>query len=48
MSLRNTVVASAGAWVVLISLLHAAMNLDLFRQTARAEGSFKVGFLPVT
>lgn len=48
MSMRKTVVASAVAWVALVGLLHSALNLDLFRRTERGEGSFRVGFLPVT
>jgi hypothetical protein len=47
-SLKKTVTLSAAAWVVLIGLLHAGMNLDLFRKAERADHQFKVGFLPVT
>jgi NitT/TauT family transport system substrate-binding protein len=48
MSLRKTVVLSSMAWLVGISALHAALNLNLFRSASRVEKTFKVGFLPVT
>ena len=48
MSLKRTVVMSAASWIVLISLLHATLNLDVFRKTDHKERLFKVGFLPVT
>lgn len=48
MSLRKTVVLSFAAWAVGVSLLHAALNLNLFRPARKAERTFKVGFLPVT
>jgi NitT/TauT family transport system substrate-binding protein len=48
MSLRKTVVLSSTAWLIAISLLHAGMNLDLFRPDRKADTTFKVGFLPVT
>jgi hypothetical protein len=48
MSLRRTVVFSGAAWIVVITVLHAALNMDLFRKTDHKERLFKVGFLPVT
>ena len=48
MSLRRTVTLSAVVWLIAISVLHAAFNLDLFRARKSAKESFKVGFLPVT
>ena len=48
MSLRKAVLLTVLPWAAGISLLHAALNLDLFRKTEGAEKSFKVGFLPVT
>jgi NitT/TauT family transport system substrate-binding protein len=48
MSLKNTVGLTALAWIAAISLLHAGLNLDLFRKQEKRERSFKVGFLPVT
>ncbi len=48
MSLKKAVFGGSVAWVVLISLLHAGLNLDAFRKTESAERAFKVGFLPVT
>jgi len=48
MSLKRTLVLSAAAWLAVISVLHAALNLDLFRKTDQKERLFKVGFLPVT
>ena len=48
MSLRKAVLLTVLPWAAGISLLHAGLNLDLFRKVARAEKSFKVGFLPVT
>jgi hypothetical protein len=47
-SLRKTVAFSAAGWVVAISVLHAGLNLDLFRPTEKAATQFRVGFLPVT
>jgi hypothetical protein len=48
MSLRRTVVTSAAAWIVLITVLHATLNLDVWKKTDQKERLFKVGFLPVT
>ncbi|HZE99341.1 MAG TPA: ABC transporter substrate-binding protein [Planctomycetota bacterium] len=48
MSLRKTVVLSSIAWVILITALHTALNLNLFRSSRKSEKTFKVGFLPVT
>jgi hypothetical protein len=48
LSLKKTVALSAAAWVVLIGVLHAGLNLDLFRKAEREDHRFKVGFLPVT
>jgi NitT/TauT family transport system substrate-binding protein len=48
MSLRKTVVVAAGGWIVVIGVLHAALNLGLFTRKERREAPFKVGFLPVT
>lgn len=51
MSLRKTLLLVAVAWLVLITLLHAAINLHLFRfadtETATNK-KFRIGFLPVT
>ena len=35
-------------WIVLITTLHAWLNLDLFRRDGTAATQFRVGFLPVT
>jgi NitT/TauT family transport system substrate-binding protein len=48
MSLRKTVLVAAGGWIVVIGVLHAALNLGLFTRKERREATFKVGFLPVT
>jgi NitT/TauT family transport system substrate-binding protein len=48
MTLKKTVGLSALVWIAAISLLHAWLNLDLFRKEVTREGTFKVGFLPVT
>jgi NitT/TauT family transport system substrate-binding protein len=48
MSLRKTVVLSSAAWILVVSVLHAALNLNLFHRDRAPEGTFKVGFLPVT
>ena len=48
MSLRKAVLLTVLPWTAGISLLHAGLNLDLFRRTEGPEKSFKVGFLPVT
>jgi hypothetical protein len=48
MTLRKSLLLSVIPWVAGISLLHAWLNLDLFRRAQSAEHPFKVGFLPVT
>jgi NitT/TauT family transport system substrate-binding protein len=48
MSLKRTVSFSAAAWLLIISGLHAGLNLDLFRARQTSKKTFKVGFLPVT
>jgi len=48
MSLRKTVAVSSVAWLITIGILHAALNLDLFRAKQASAKTFKVGFLPVT
>jgi len=49
MSLKNSVLLGSVAWLVLISGLHAWLNLDLFRKVGpQAATTLKVGFLPVT
>ena len=46
--MRKTVTLWGLGWVLLISALHAALNLDLLRKAERGEAQFRVGFLPVT
>jgi hypothetical protein len=48
MTLKKTVAIWATVWVVLISVLHAGLNLNLFRKAETDRKKFKVGFLPVT
>jgi len=48
MSLKRTVSLTSMAWLLVISGLHAGLNLDLFRKSRTHEKTFKVGFLPVT
>jgi hypothetical protein len=48
MTLRKSLLLSVIPWVAAISLLHAWLNLDLFRRATSGEHPFKVGFLPVT
>jgi len=48
MSLKKTVGLTGVFWLALITILHAWLNLDLFRRTDASQGTFKVGFLPVT
>lgn len=49
MSLRRRVVLGGLGWLVLISGLHAWLNLGLFRKAGfEASTTLKVGFLPVT
>jgi hypothetical protein len=47
-SFRTVVLAASLSWVILISGLHAWLNLDLFRKSTGDKKPFKVGFLPVT
>ena len=47
-SLSKAVLFWSAAWVVVISGLHAWLNLDLFRRAPSASTQFRVGFLPVT
>lgn len=50
--LRRTVLITAGLWLVLITVLHLALNLNvrLFNgdRAARRGDSFRVGYIPVT
>jgi hypothetical protein len=48
MSFKKAVLGGSVAWIALISVLHAWLNLGAFRKTESAEQPFKVGFLPVT
>jgi hypothetical protein len=48
MSFKKAVLGSSVAWIILISVLHAGLNLGAFRKAESPEESFKVGFLPVT
>lgn len=51
MSLHKTVITSGVVWLLLISGLHAWLNLGLFKShSSQAVGThaFRVGFLPVT
>ena len=49
MSLKKTTVLGSLGWLVLISGLHAWLNLGFFRKTGpQAATTLKVGFLPVT
>src|SRR6266849_5522535 len=51
MSLRKILIIIAIAWLALITLIHASINLHLFRskQSATAgPNKFRIGFLPVT
>jgi NitT/TauT family transport system substrate-binding protein len=51
MSLRKTLIIIAIVWLVLISLIHATLNLHLFRSKSVGAGNiskFRIGFLPVT
>ena len=48
MSMRKAVLLSVVPWMAGIGILHAWLNLDLFRKAKASEHSFKVGFLPVT
>lgn len=51
MSLRKLLIIVAVGWLVLISLLHAMLNLHLFQAKGTAgtqTKKFRIGFLPVT
>jgi len=48
MSLKKAVLFGSLFWVAAITLLHAWLNLDLFRPKETTGRTFKVGFLPVT
>ena len=47
--MRKAVLLTILPWTAGISLLHAGLNLNVFREKSGAERkTFKVGFLPVT
>src|SRR5207302_2006051 len=51
MSLRKILIIIAIAWLALITLIHASINLHIFRPkqtTAVGQSKFRIGFLPVT
>ena len=48
MSLKKAVFWGSLSWVAAISVLHAWLNLDMFRPKEASGKTFKVGFLPVT
>lgn len=52
MTLKRTVLVAAAAWIALVTLLHASLNLHVNFFGAKREGQrqekFRVGFLPVT
>ena len=50
MSFKRTILVAALAWVVLVTALHALLNLHVFQRPTRAQmqQQFRVGFLPVT
>ena len=51
MPIRKTLVITAIAWLVVITLLHGALNLHWFRAretTSAGQTKFRIGFLPVT
>ncbi len=51
MSFRKALITIAGVWLVVITLLHASLNLHLFRSkqvTTAGQTKFRIGFLPVT
>jgi NitT/TauT family transport system substrate-binding protein len=51
MSLRKTLIIIAIGWLAFITLLHAIINLHVFRSRHAAAGDqkkFRSGFLPVT
>jgi hypothetical protein len=45
---RRIVLWSSLAWLVLISALHASLNLDFFRKKTVGERGLKISYLPVT
>ena len=47
-TLKKATLLGAGTWILAISVLHAWLNLDLFRRAQANQHVFKVGFLPVT
>src|ERR1700737_4902326 len=51
MSLRKILIIIAIAWLAVITLIHASINLHIFRAkqtTASGQTKFRIGFLPVT
>ena len=50
--MKRVVILTTLTWVVLITVLHLWLNLDVkwFRaaKASDAEGRFRIGFLPVT
>ncbi len=50
MSMRKILIIIAVAWLAFITLIHATLNLHVFRskQTAGPDKRFRIGFLPVT
>jgi hypothetical protein len=51
MSLHKILITIAVVWLALITLIHASINLHVFRSketTARGQNKFRIGFLPVT
>ena len=51
MSLRKILIIVAVGWLALITLIHAAINLHVFRAkaaTVSGQTKFRIGFLPVT
>ncbi len=51
MSLRKILIIIAVGWLAFITLIHASINLHIFRPkqtTAVGQSKFRIGFLPVT
>jgi hypothetical protein len=51
MSMRKILITIAIAWLAVITLAHAWLNLHLFNSkhaTAADQKKFRIGFLPVT
>lgn len=48
MSPARVVLLVALAWVMLVTLLHAWLNLRVLESKPMTEERFRVGFLPVT